>query len=148
MVQWYDEVVAGGISGMAGVCVGHPFDTVKVKMQTSMKYTSPLQCLRGVAQTNGIRALFNGIIPPLGIATAVNAVLFFSYEFSLRAICGFSPARNADNNKQEPTLAQIYFAGTFGGLTQTFVCVPAEVSVAICAGYNMQLSTFVLNHDR
>lgn len=131
MVKWYDEIIAGGISGMAGVCVGHPFDTVKVLMQTSSKYRNPLHCLRSVAQSDGIRSLFNGIIPPLGIATAINAVLFFSYELSLRMICKFS--FNEHNNKSKlenppPTLFQIYLAGTLGGLAQTAVGVPAEVN--------------------
>ena len=110
---------------MAGVCVGHPFDTVKVLMQTRSKYTSPWHCLTSLVQEKGIRSLFNGIIPPLGIATAVNAVLFFSYEFSLRII---RRLQRSDEQALRPTLTQIFAAGSLSGLAQIGLGVPAEVS--------------------
>ena len=109
---------------MAGVCVGHPFDTVKVLMQTRSKYTSPWHCLTSLVQEKGIRSLFNGIIPPLGIATAVNAVLFFSYEFSLRII---RRLQRSDEQALRPTLTQIFAAGSLSGLAQIGLGVPAEV---------------------
>jgi hypothetical protein len=128
MVQWYDEIIAGGVSGMAGVIIGHPFDTVKVLMQTDSKYKSPVQCLRSVVKSDGLRSLYNGILPPLAIATAINAILFFSFEFSLRLITKQKPNSDESPNNVSPSLTQIFLAGSFAGFVQTGVGVPAEVA--------------------
>ena len=127
MVRWYDEIIAGGISGMAGVFIGHPFDTVKVLMQTDSKHKSPVQCLRTVVKSDGLRSLYNGILPPLAIATAINAILFFSFEFSLRTITKQKPSYESPENVS-PSLTQVFLAGSFAGFVQTGVGVPAEVT--------------------
>jgi hypothetical protein len=127
MVRWQAEIIAGGVSGMAGVFIGHPFDTVKVLMQTDPKHKSPVQCLRSVVKNEGIRSLYNGILPPLAIATAINAILFFSYEYSLRIICKQKPSKNQVLENVSPSLTQIFLAGSCAGFVQTGAGVPAEV---------------------
>ena len=112
---------------MAGVFIGHPFDTIKVLMQTDSKYKSPIKCLRSVMKSDGIRSLYNGILPPLAIATAINATLFFSYEYSLRIISKQKPSSNESPENVPPALTQVILAGSFAGFIQTGVCVPAEV---------------------
>ena len=120
-VRWWDEIIAGGVSGMAGIAIGHPLDTVKLLMQTNPSFTNPLSCLRRVVLREGLRGLFKGIIPPLSIATSVNAITFYAYEFSLRFL------RRHSFDADKTTTTQIFLAGSFSGFLQCFVSLPAEV---------------------
>ncbi|XP_054999302.1 solute carrier family 25 member 45 isoform X3 [Sorex araneus] len=40
-----EEFVAGWISGALGLVLGHPFDTVKVRLQTQMAYQGIMDCM-------------------------------------------------------------------------------------------------------
>eukprot|EP00121_Abeoforma_whisleri_P013001 Awhi_evm1s12002 len=82
MVSFFHELIAGGIGGGAGVFVGHPLDTVRVRLQndTIKRYSGTLDCLRKTMSEESVRGLFRGLAPPLIGATAVNACLFFTYS--------------------------------------------------------------------
>jgi len=68
------DLFAGGVAGSASVIVGHPFDTIKVRMQTQTSIrggnSSPLATFR---------SLFSGMGAPLSSAAIVNAIIFASY---------------------------------------------------------------------
>eukprot|EP00611_Tribonema_gayanum_P026434 TRINITY_DN629_c0_g1_i4.p1 TRINITY_DN629_c0_g1~~TRINITY_DN629_c0_g1_i4.p1 ORF type:complete len:157 (-),score=14.11 TRINITY_DN629_c0_g1_i4:1854-2324(-) len=72
---------AGLTSGCAGILVGQPFDTVKVRLQTASHgtYSGPLRCLRDTVHKEGVTALFKGLGPPLASAPIVNAIAFAAY---------------------------------------------------------------------
>jgi len=63
----YKGFVAGVFSGIAKLTVGHPFDTIKVRLQTSDKsrFRGPLDCLLRTVRNEGIRGLYKGATPPL-----------------------------------------------------------------------------------
>jgi len=72
------DLFAGGIAGSASVVVGHPFDTIKVRMQTNTSIASG----GGVKSASPLamaRSLFSGMGSPLSAAAAVNAIIFASY---------------------------------------------------------------------
>ena len=50
-----------------GGAVGHPFDTVKVRLQTTdvSRFDGPLQCLVQTVRHEGLRGLYKGATPPL-----------------------------------------------------------------------------------
>ncbi|KAG2285630.1 hypothetical protein Bca52824_045234 [Brassica carinata] len=56
---FYKEYVAGMNAGLATVAVGHPFDTVKVKLQKhntdveGLRYKNGLHCASRILQTEG-----------------------------------------------------------------------------------------------
>lgn len=47
--------------------VGHPFDTVKVRLQTTdaTRFSGPLQCVLQTVRNEGVRGLYKGATPPL-----------------------------------------------------------------------------------
>lgn len=51
---------------MTGI-VGHPFDTIKVRLQTtdSTRFSGPLQCVVQTVRNEGVRGLYKGATPPL-----------------------------------------------------------------------------------
>ncbi|KAI7895912.1 uncharacterized protein EV154DRAFT_412426 [Mucor mucedo] len=56
-------------SGITKLAVGHPFDTVKIRMQTTTKadgrFKGPLDCFLKTVRQEGPRALYKGATPPL-----------------------------------------------------------------------------------
>ena len=132
------DVIAGGIAGSASVVVGHPFDTYKVRLQTSTNMASPTNA----ASFGGISSLFRGMGPPLSAATVVNALIFSSYGLSSRVWTSFynnnndtMNDNNNDNNndstsnasKSEPTTwKKAFICGSFAGAVQAFVICPTE----------------------
>lgn len=67
-VQSLRALVAGGVGGVFAVVVGHPFDLVKVRMQTAEKgvYTGAMDVLRkGIARDGLVRGLYAGVSAPL-----------------------------------------------------------------------------------
>lgn len=63
----YAGFVAGVFSGITKLTVGHPFDTIKVRMQTSAdgKFKGPMDCLFQTIRKEGVRGLYKGATPPL-----------------------------------------------------------------------------------
>lgn len=65
-VRW-KGFVAGTLSGLTKACIGHPFDTLKIRMQCSAlgTYKGPLDCFRQTVSKEGFRGLYKGLTPPL-----------------------------------------------------------------------------------
>lgn len=63
----YAGFVAGVFSGIAKLSVGHPFDTIKVRLQTSQnsQFDGPLECLMKTVKNEGLSGLYKGATPPL-----------------------------------------------------------------------------------
>lgn len=63
----YKGFVAGIFSGFAKLSVGHPFDTIKVRLQTSQRshFKGPLDCVLQTVKNEGFRGLYKGATPPL-----------------------------------------------------------------------------------
>eukprot|EP00532_Pseudo-nitzschia_australis_P015905 CAMPEP_0168248108 /NCGR_PEP_ID=MMETSP0141_2-20121125/1277_1 /TAXON_ID=44445 /ORGANISM="Pseudo-nitzschia australis, Strain 10249 10 AB" /LENGTH=360 /DNA_ID=CAMNT_0008183983 /DNA_START=140 /DNA_END=1223 /DNA_ORIENTATION=- len=90
---WRD-LLAGGVAGTAAVAVGHPFDTVKVRLQQLQqqpaKLNSSAAMVRGSRASfkNGkpslYRGLYRGIGAPLATAALVNASIFCVYGATSR----------------------------------------------------------------
>ncbi|KAI1104747.1 mitochondrial carrier [Jackrogersella minutella] len=67
VVKNYKGFVAGVFSGIAKLSVGHPFDTIKVRLQTTdpSRFSGPLQCVVQTVRNEGVRGLYKGATPPL-----------------------------------------------------------------------------------
>lgn len=84
-MDWKDSV-AGGVGGSLSVLCAHPFDTVKVRLQTTNKYRGMRDCFRTMIRQEGGRALFKGMSFPLVSVTLVNVIAFSSYTTTVRLI--------------------------------------------------------------
>lgn len=85
---------AGGFGGMCTVLTGHPFDTVKVRLQTMPvagtnripMYRGALDCAYKTVTDEGIRGLYKGMLAPLVGAIPLFAVCFFGFNVG-KKIC-------------------------------------------------------------
>ncbi|KAE9553948.1 hypothetical protein FO519_002874 [Halicephalobus sp. NKZ332] len=71
------DFVSGCFGGAAGVLVGHPLDTVKVRLQTQNGiYRGPIHCFTSIVKLEGVRGLYKGMTSPLASLTFMNAIIF------------------------------------------------------------------------
>src|SRR5690349_15141949 len=78
-IKGVNEFIAGSLGGMLGIAVGHPADTIRVRMQTqtnaTAKYNNFLQSVKTIIQKEKFSGLFKGLLSPLlgemGILTII-----------------------------------------------------------------------------
>jgi solute carrier family 25 carnitine/acylcarnitine transporter 20/29 len=104
------------------VAVGHPFDTTKVKLQTSNQYKGAMDCVRQTVAKEGIRGLYRGMATPLIFVTPLYAVCFWGYDLGQKML------RYIDNKPfPEPlSLTEISIAGGFSAFPTTALMTPIE----------------------
>ncbi|KAF5291402.1 hypothetical protein FQR65_LT01712 [Abscondita terminalis] len=87
MVDKIEYFICGGFGGVCTVLVGHPLDTVKVRLQTMPKvvpgqaplYSGMLDCIRKTVAKEGVFGLYKGIGAPLISVPPMCAVSFMGY---------------------------------------------------------------------
>ncbi|MCJ1255203.1 hypothetical protein MMC24_003019 [Lignoscripta atroalba] len=140
----YKGFVAGIFSGIAKLSVGHPFDTIKVRLQTTEKaqFKGPLECLLQTVRNEGVRGLYKGATPPLvgwmfmdslmlGSLTFYRRILlenFFSNPTlpsrTIPSIRGPEPLTPQPSNRL-PTIGHA-IAGVMAGWTVSLIAAPVE----------------------
>lgn len=78
------DLTAGTVGGAAQLVVGHPFDTIKVKLQSQPtplpgqppRYSGAIDAVKQTIAAEGPRGLYKGMGAPLATVAAFNAVLF------------------------------------------------------------------------
>jgi solute carrier family 25 (mitochondrial carnitine/acylcarnitine transporter), member 20/29 len=82
----HEEALGGFAAGIVGTILGFPLDLIKTRMQTgSSNNNNParmgiVSMASQIIQTEGIRSLYKGILPPLLSLSIVNTVSFTSYS--------------------------------------------------------------------
>lgn len=86
--QAYAELFSGGIAGTLAWALALPADVVKTRVQAEVgtTRTSMVHICRAMIQKEGFATLFRGATPLLLRAFVVNAVTFYVYEESWRAV--------------------------------------------------------------
>ncbi|KAI1291056.1 mitochondrial carrier domain-containing protein [Xylaria venustula] len=116
---------AGGFGGICAVIVGHPFDLVKVRMQTAEKgvYSSAVDVVRKSVARDGLRrGLYAGVSAPLVGVTPMFAVSFWGYDLGKQIVTSLSPP-SPDGTL---SIAQISTAGFFSAIPMTAITAPFE----------------------
>ncbi|KAK9466309.1 mitochondrial carrier domain-containing protein [Lipomyces arxii] len=119
----YVGFIAGMGSGFTKILVGHPLDTLKVRLQTSSKeqFKGPIDCLVKTFRNEGPLALYKGATAPLIGWIAVDSVQLGSQQLYRKAI----HQHFYSSEQTLPTLG-VAFAGLFGGLSVTTITAPVE----------------------
>ncbi|GAA5994246.1 hypothetical protein JCM5350_001820 [Sporobolomyces pararoseus] len=134
------DFFAGTVAGVASLLTGHPFDTIKVRLQTQPTTTTFIPSFAGtdggavlvgqavekrynnawhactrIVREEGARGLYKGV---LGIAL-MNASVFTSYKYTMSQVL-------LSNPDEEPTLSQITIAGSISGIFTSVITTPIE----------------------
>lgn len=116
---------AGGFGGVCAVIVGHPFDLVKVRLQTAEAgvYSGAMDVVRKSVAREGLRkALYAGVSAPLVGVTPMFAVSFWGYDLGKQIV------RSATSTSESTPLsiAQVSAAGFFSAIPMTAITAPFE----------------------
>ncbi|KAK3160897.1 hypothetical protein QOZ80_1BG0067300 [Eleusine coracana subsp. coracana] len=121
------EYAAGCAAGIAQVVVGHPFDTVKVKMQAhnttaqGKVYKNAFHCTSRILLDEGIRGLYKGASSSF-IGIAVESSLFFgSYSQAKQLLQG-----NSEDGR--PHLQVIIPSAACSGALISCILTPTELT--------------------
>jgi len=118
--QGQRDYAAGIVSGWAKVLAGHPFDTIKIRMQLNPVYKNSFDCLLKMIRTEGAMSLYNGMAAPLLNVGIIGGLLFYSNGAIHRMICNVEGLKDRE-------IASRAVAGCGAGVLVGFITVPAEV---------------------
>ncbi|KAJ9660175.1 carnitine transporter [Neophaeococcomyces mojaviensis] len=122
------SLAAGGVGGVCAVVVGHPFDLVKVRLQTAEKgvYTGAIDVVRRtIAREGMLRGLYAGVSAPLVGVTPMFAVSFWGYDMG-KKIVDATTTVPVKNNTPQYSIGQISAAGFFSAIPMTIITAPFE----------------------
>jgi solute carrier family 25 (mitochondrial carnitine/acylcarnitine transporter), member 20/29 len=120
----HSNFLYGGLSGMFGVIVSHPIDTIKTKIQENIKVSRSLRDLP---------KLYKGITPPLIGVGMEKALVFGIYETMSRNLL-------VDQNKYIKTS----ISGACAGMGATFIVTPFErLKILLQTDKKLRRQTFV-----
>ena len=114
-----NEFISGGVAGCVSIVAGQPFDTIKVRLQTSSQYTGPWHCLTDILKCEGYAGLFRGLMPPLVTATASNAIIFLCHNHTLGII--------RSDSQQDHKYTDLFLSGSACGLISSVIQCPTEL---------------------
>ncbi|CAG0889708.1 unnamed protein product [Cyprideis torosa] len=114
------DFFAGCVGGAAGVVVGHPFDTIKVRLQTQSSanpmYKGAVDCCLKTIRSESISGLYKGLTSPLAGVALVNGIMFGTYGNLLKIM------PDPDSIRAQT------LCGAIGGFCQAFVTAPMELA--------------------
>jgi len=116
-----NEIISGSLAGAAGILFTQPLDTIRIRLATQSSkqklYNGILDCMRVTFRKEGLRGLYKGVASPVCTMGIMNAVLFVTYEGSLRVI----------SSSKQPSLWDVYAAGFLSGITTSTINGPSEL---------------------
>lgn len=122
----WEYFFCGGVGGICSVLIGHPFDTVKVLLQTAPvkensmeapKYKGSLDCVKKIVESEGIRGLYKGMSAPLMGVAPIFAVSFAGYNLGRRFF---------KRNQDRKDYLSCFESGAFSGAFTTVIMAPGE----------------------
>nr|GEX88152.1 mitochondrial carnitine/acylcarnitine carrier-like protein [Tanacetum cinerariifolium] len=121
------DLAAGTIGGAAQLIVGHPFDTIKVKLQSQPvpppgqrpRYSGAIDAVKQTLAAEGPRGLYKGMGAPLATVAALNAVLF-TVRGQMEALLRSEPGALLTVNQQ-------VIAGAGAGVAVSILATPTEL---------------------
>lgn len=120
LVNNIKSFASGGFGGVCAVLTGHPFDLVKVRLQTGV-YKTTAECLKGTLAKDGLLGFYRGVMPPLLGVTPMFAVSFWGYDMGKKLVSGYTGTKVEDF-----TVGQISTAGFISAIPTTAVAAPFE----------------------
>lgn len=121
------EFIAGGFGGSCLVLVGHPLDTIKVRLQTmpdvkpgqSPVYTGTMDCTKKIIAKEGFKGLYKGMFAPIIGVTPMYAICFLGFGVGKSLQTPSLP-------NGEYSSRQIFSSGLMAGVFTTGIMAPGE----------------------
>lgn len=126
--KFFLGATAGFLGGVCQTYAGQPFDTVKVRMQTSENALQGgfLRTFANTLRNEGLRGLYRGTTPALVFGLVENTIAFGVNEQLKRYLLKQQKAKGGARNA-ELGLGPLAFCGATGGLVHCMFSCPTEV---------------------
>lgn len=125
------DVFSASLGSVACCYTGQPFDTVKVRMQTSpSSYPSVMYTTRAIMNNEGLGAFWKGAVPTSLGMIAENAMAFGVNEALKRAFPISKDDTNEDGMTGRPDLVRPFLMGAITGCCSATVLLPSEIDKA------------------
>ncbi|RKP04895.1 mitochondrial carrier domain-containing protein [Thamnocephalis sphaerospora] len=114
--------VAGVASGVTKLAVGHPFDTLKVRLQTeggAGRFRGLGDCFMSTVRKEGFTALYKGATPPLIGWMFMDAIL-------LGSLSNYRLFLQGGDKTRQLTVLEHGMAGCAAGWTVSVIATPVE----------------------
>ena len=124
-VRALKDIAAGTVGGISICLVGHPFDTLKVRLQTqptgnAAVYKGLSDCFLMTVKEEGIGGLYKGVGSPLVGQMFFRACMFLSYGQSVHVIQEYL------TNKRPMSTQWYFLAGAMTGAISSFIESPID----------------------
>ncbi|KAF6154552.1 hypothetical protein GIB67_027825 [Kingdonia uniflora] len=121
------DLTAGTVGGAAQLMVGHPFDTIKVKLQSQPaplpgqppKFSGAMNAVKQTIAVEGVGGLYKGMGAPLATVAGLNAVLF-TVRGQMEALLRSEPGTPL-------TISQQVLCGAGAGVAVSILACPTEL---------------------
>lgn len=125
-----EDVLFGSAAGMVAKLFEHPFDLVKVRLQSqptdrALKFTGPADCFKQTYAKEGWRGLYRGISAPIVGAACENATLFLAYNKCKEGIYLLRP--DGKGKDKEFNMKETALAAAGAGFIASFILTPIEL---------------------
>jgi len=115
------DIIGGVGRGFALVAVGHPLDTIKVRLQTQSNCVNFLDVAGSIVRKEGLLSFYRGSGPPLYSSAVFSAYYLWFYGTAKRLILGDLP------KTVSPTFIQMTCVGIMCGFGSSFINSPVEL---------------------
>ncbi|KAL6783689.1 hypothetical protein ACKKBF_B05440 [Auxenochlorella protothecoides x Auxenochlorella symbiontica] len=124
-LSFFKNSIAGTCAGFNVVLVGHPFDTVKVRLQTQSNtkpiYSGALDCFKKTLQWEGVKGLYKGMSSPMAGQMFFRATFFAAFAESKALL-----SRQPDGSMKVLTDMDLFKAGALTGLVASLTEAPID----------------------
>ncbi|KAK6032271.1 2-oxodicarboxylate carrier 2 domain protein [Ostertagia ostertagi] len=111
------QFAAGGSAGLVEVCLMHPLDLIKTRLQVAQHDRGMMDCVRKTFKNEGFLGFYKGILPPILAETPKRATKFFTFE----------QYKKMFSHPHVSPAISLSMAGLFCGFTEAVVICPFEV---------------------
>ncbi|KAL9651280.1 hypothetical protein ABK040_001233 [Willaertia magna] len=128
-MPFWKDFVAGNFGGICGIIAGHPFDTIKVRIQTQPdKYGGRIyNSLYKIVKNEGARGLYKGLASPLLGVGILNSIIFGVYGNTMRMLDDYRGRNNGVVTSDWLYYTDVFLAGSLAGLANCPICSPLEL---------------------
>ncbi|KAL8916328.1 MAG: hypothetical protein Q9208_008595 [Pyrenodesmia sp. 3 TL-2023] len=130
-IEAFKDIAFGSVAGITGKIMEHPFDTVKVRLQSQPYppiYSGPVDCFRQSLRSpeGALRSLYRGVSAPLFGAAIETSSLFFSYRIAQSALQTVMPTLPQQKGEPLP-LRALVACGAISGAVTSLLLTPIEL---------------------
>jgi len=139
----FQGLFPGAVGGTCCVLVGHPWDLVKVRMQTTpaqvildsrvacaavVEEVGTFNIIRSIVVQEGAAGLYRGVFPPLASVVPAFAVTFLANDFAQNMILQHWSHKIETHStcQSRLTIEQYCVAGAFTAIPATAILAPSE----------------------